>query len=152
MAEPEPKPDRERSRAKEEAKSPSLSEVSRGLFVAGQRFVQDVGELLGLETRRAFQALTWMVALAVITGLLGAATWFSLVAAAYVGLMGLGIASWVAFLVLAGANLLGAIASVMIIRRLSSALLFRATRRVLLGAPRLGESKYEPAEPQNTRT
>lgn len=137
MAELEPKPDVERPRAEEEAKAPPLSEVSSALLVAGKRFVQDVGELLGLETRRAFQALAWMVALAVVAGFLGAATWFSLLAAAYTGLMGLGIASWAAFLVLAGANLLGAVVSVVIIRRLSSALLFRATRRVLLGESRL---------------
>lgn len=129
MAEPDP----DRSSAEEEVGSLPLSEVASALLAAGQRFVQDVGELLGLETRRAFQALTWMAALAVVAGLLGAAAWFLLLAAAYTGLRDWGMASWAAFLLLAGLNLLGALISVVIIRRLSSALLFRATRRVLLG-------------------
>ncbi|HET8700925.1 MAG TPA: phage holin family protein [Nitrococcus sp.] len=152
------KPDLDRSSVEEEKGAMPLSEVAGALFTAGQRFAQDVGELLGLEARRAFRALTWMVALAVVAGLLGAAMWLALLAAAYIGLMDLGIPNWGAFLVLAGANLVGALISLLIIRRLSSALLFRTTRRVLLGEPRPAEltptglTRYEPAESQDTGT
>lgn len=137
--------DSEHSSGEEHAGSLPLSEVADALLEAGRRFVQHVGELLGLETRRAVQALTWMVALAVLAGLWGAATWFLLLAAAYTALVDLGLGSAAVLLLLAGLNLLGAILSVVIIRRLSSALLFRATRRVLLGEP-----KHEPTKSQHT--
>ncbi|MDN5848836.1 MAG: hypothetical protein L0H63_04240 [Nitrococcus sp.] len=138
-------PDAQRSTAEEEARALPLSEVASALLEAGRRFVQDVGELLGLETQRALQALAWMVALAVLAALLRAGAWFLLLAAAYTALVDLGMDSTAALLLLAALNLLGVIISALIIRRLSSALLFRATRRALLGEP-----KHEPIKPQNT--
>ena len=143
----EANPDGEHTGAEQEARSPPLSEIAGALLETARRFVQDVGELLGLETRRAFQALAWMAALAVIAGLLGAAAWFFLLAAAYTALLDLGMASGAALLLLAGLNLLGAVASVAIIRRLSGALTFPAARRALLG-----NSEYGATKPQNTGT
>lgn len=142
MAESDP----EHSSAVEDAESLPLSEVASALLEASRRFVQHVGELLGLETQRALQALTWMAALAVLAALLGAGAWFLLLAAAYTALVDLGMGSSAALVLLAGLNLLGVIISALIIRHLSSALQFRATRRVLLGEP-----KHEPIKPQNTR-
>lgn len=138
-------PASERSSGEEDAGSLPLREVASALLEAGRRFVQDVGVLLGLETQRALQALTWMAALAVLAALLGAGAWFLLLAAAYTALVDLGMGSSAALVLLAGLNLLGVIISALIIRRLSSALLFRATRRVLLGEP-----KYEPIKRRNT--
>lgn len=143
----EANPEGERAGVEQEARSPPLSEIAGTLLEAARRFVQDVGELLGLETRRAVQALAWMAALAVTAGLLGAAAWFLLLAAAYTALLDLGVASATALLLLAGFNLLGAAASVAIIRRLSGALSFPAARRVLLG-----HSQYGATKPQNTGT
>lgn len=140
-------PDSERSSTEEGTEPLPLSEVVSALLQAARGFAQDVGELFGLETQRAFQALTWMVALAVLIGLLGASVWFALLAAAYIALVDLGMAAEAALLLLAALSLLGVLLSVMIIRRLSSALLFRATRRVLLGEPR-----NEPTEPPHTGT
>ncbi|EAR20421.1 phage holin family protein [Nitrococcus mobilis] len=138
-------PDAERASAEEDSGAPPLSEIVGALLSASQRFVRDVGELLGLETRRAFQALAWMAALAVWAGLLGAGTWFLLLAAAYTALIDSGMVSAAALLLLAGLNLLGAVLGIVIIRRLSRALLFRAVRRVVLG-----ESRYASVKPQNT--
>ncbi|MDN5871028.1 MAG: hypothetical protein L0H73_09980 [Nitrococcus sp.] len=142
MAEPDP----EHSSTEENATPLPLTEIASALLGAGRRFVQHVGELLGLETQRALQALTWMVALAVLAGLLAAGTWLLLLAAAYTALVDLGMGSAAALLLLAALNLLGVIISALIIRRLSSALMFRATRRVLLGEP-----KHEPFKPPHTR-
>ncbi len=141
-------PDAERASAEEGLEeAPPLSEAAGALLEAGRQFVRDVGELLGLEAQRAFLALTWMAALAVGAGLLGVGTWFLLLAAAYAALVDLGMASGAAFLLLAGLNLLGAILSVAMIRRVSKALLFRATRRALLG-----ELNHAPVKPQDTGT
>lgn len=143
----EPNADEPRGSAEEGARSPPLSEVAGALLEAARRFVQDVGELLGLETRRAFEALAWMAALAVMAGLLGAAAWFFLLAAAYTALLDLGMAAGAALLLLAGLNLLGALVSVAVVRRLSGALTFPAARRALLGNAGYGATKS-----QNTRT
>ncbi|MCO6439807.1 MAG: phage holin family protein [Nitrococcus mobilis] len=140
-------PDAERASAEEASEAPPLSEAVGALLEAARQFVRDVGELLGLEAQRAFQALTWMAALAVGAGLLGAGAWFLLLAAAYTVLIDWGMAGGAVFLLLAGLNLLGAIMSAVIIRRMSKALLFRATCRVLLGEP-----NHAPAKPQNTGT
>lgn len=137
----------ERSAPQEDADSLPLSEVAAVLLEAVRRFIQDVGELLGLEARLAGRAIAWMLGLAVLAGLLGAATWFLLLAAAYTALLDQGLTSVAALLLLAALNLAGTILCVAVTRRLSSALLFRATRRALLE-----ETSHAQPPPRDTGT
>ena len=88
-------------------------------------------ELLALEGRRAGLALAQMLLVGVIGAILAISAWLVAIWGITWGLMELGLAPWLAILLVIAANLVGAWICVLAVKKLAQRLLFPATLKHL---------------------
>ena len=108
---------------------PGLLAQAAALWSELRGLAHDHFQLIALEVRQAGSRFAFMIALAIMAVGLAATAWLGLVAAAVLGLIGLGISPAGALLVAVVANLAGAIACTLLLRRQAREVPFAATLR-----------------------
>lgn len=109
----------------------SLREAVFDLFESLRASLTTRLELVALEGRRAGIALAQMLLVGVLGAILGISAWLVAVWGIAWGLMELGLAPWLAILIVIAANLIGAWACVLVVKKLAQRLLFPATLKHL---------------------
>jgi len=109
----------------------SLREAVFDLFDSLRASLSTRLELVALEGRRAGIALAQMLLVGVLGAILGISAWLVAVWGIAWGLMELGLAPWLAILVVIAANLIGAWICVLAVKKLAQRLLFPATLKHL---------------------
>ncbi len=109
----------------------SLREAVFDLFDSLRASLATRLELVALEGRRAGVALAQMMIVGVLGAILGISAWLVAVWGITWGLMELGLAPWLAIVLVIAANLIGAWLCVLAVKRLAQRLLFPATLRHL---------------------
>lgn len=130
----------------------SLRDAATELFESLRSAVTTRLHLAAIEGRRARDALVRIAVLGVIAALLGISGWLVAVWGVTWGLIALGLQPWVAIVVVVAANVIGALACVLAMKRLANRLSFPATMRHLRASP-LEPSPIAPAplEPDTQR-
>lgn len=114
----------------------SLREAVQDLFESLRASLTTRLELVALEGRRAGTALAQMLLLGVLGAVLGISAWLVAVWGITWGLMELGLAPWLAIVLVVAANLIGVWICVAAVRKLAQRLLFPATLKHLhMGNP-----------------
>ena len=108
---------------------PGLLDQAASLWSELRGLLHDQFLLIALEMRQACSRFAFMVALAILAMALAATAWLGLVAAAVVWMIGLGMSPAGALLAAVGANLAGAIACTLLLRRQARQVPFAATLR-----------------------
>ncbi|HLT26039.1 MAG TPA: phage holin family protein [Zeimonas sp.] len=109
----------------------SLREAVQDLFESLRASVTTRLELVALEGRRAGIALAQMLLVGVLGAILAISAWLVAIWGITWGLMELGLAPWLAIVLVVVANLIGAWICVLAVRRLAQRLLFPATLKHL---------------------
>lgn len=109
----------------------SLREAVYDLFESLRASLTTRLELVALEGRRAGIALAQMLLVGVLGAILGISAWLVAIWGITWGLMELGLAPWLAILIVIAANLIGAWICVMAVKKLAQRLLFPATLKHL---------------------
>ncbi len=109
----------------------SLREAVLDLFESLRASLTTRLELVALEGRRAGIALAQMLLVGVLGAILGISAWLVAVWGIAWGLMELGLAPWLAILIVIAANLIGAWICVLAVKKLAQRLLFPATLKHL---------------------
>ena len=109
----------------------SLREAVYDLFESLRAALTTRLELVALEGRRAGIALAQMLLVGVIGAILGISAWLVAVWGITWGLMALGLAPWLAILLVIAANLIGAWICVVAVKKLPQRLLSPATLKHL---------------------
>jgi uncharacterized membrane protein YqjE len=110
-------------------REPGLLEQAGSLWSELRGLAHDQFELIALEFRQACSRFAFMVALAIMAVSLIATAWLGLVAAALFWMIGLGVSPVGALLAAVAANLAGAIACTLLLRRQAREVPFAATLR-----------------------
>jgi len=108
---------------------PGLLEQAGSLWSELRGLLHDQFQLIALEARQACSRFAFMLALAIMVVALVATAWLGLVATAVVWMIGLGVSPVGALLAAVGANLAGAIACTLLLRRHARVVPFAATLR-----------------------
>lgn len=108
---------------------PGLLEQAVSLWSELRGLAHDHFQLIALEVRQACSRFAFMVALAIMAVALAATAWLGLVAAAVFWMIGLGVSPAGALLAAVVANLAGAIACTLLLRRQARQVPFAATLR-----------------------
>lgn len=114
---------------------PGLLAEARSLWSDLRGIAQDRLQLAALETRVAGESLARMVGAGVLAALLVVTAWLAIVAAIAVALIAAGVPTAIALLIVAIANIGGAVALYFMIRKLAHNLSFPATVRSLRKDP-----------------
>ncbi len=109
----------------------SLREAVLDLFESLRASLTTRLELVALEGRRAGIALAQMLLVGVLGAILGISAWLVAIWGITWGLMALGLAPWLAIILVVAANLIGAWICVMAVKKLAQRLLFPATLKHL---------------------
>jgi len=109
----------------------SLREAVFDLFDSLRASLSTRLELFALEGRRAGIALAQMLLVGVLGAILGISAWLVAVWGIAWGLMELGLAPWLAIVIVIAANLIGAWICVLVVKKLAQRLLFPATLKHL---------------------
>ncbi|MDT3678577.1 MAG: phage holin family protein [Burkholderiaceae bacterium] len=109
----------------------SLREAVYDLFESLRAALTTRLELVALEGRRAGIALAQMLLVGVLGAILGISAWLVAIWGITWGLMALGLAPWLAIILVIVANLIGAWICVMAVKKLAQRLLFPATLKHL---------------------
>ena len=108
---------------------PGLLEQAGALWTELRGLAHDQFQLLALEARQACSRFAFMVALAILAVALFGTAWLGVLAAAVIWMVDSGVSLGVALLVAVGANLAGAVACTLLLRRESRQIPFAATLR-----------------------
>ncbi len=108
---------------------PGLLEQAGWLWSELRGLLHDQFQLIALEARQACTRLAFMVAVAIMAVALVATAWLGLVATGVLWMIGLGVPPVGALLTAVGANLAGAIACTLLLRRRAREVPFAATLR-----------------------
>jgi len=111
------------------APEPGLLEQAGALWAELRGLAHDQFQLLALEVRQVCSRFAFMVALAILAVALFGTAWLGAVAAAVFWMVEAGVSLGVALLVAVGANLAGAVACALLLRRQSREMPFAATLR-----------------------
>ncbi len=128
----------------------SLREAVFDLFDSLRASLSTRLELVALEGRRAGIALAQMLLVGVLGAILAISAWLVAVWGIAWGLMELGLAPWLAIVIVIVANLIGAWICVLAVKKLAQRLLFPATLKHLHVKNPAGSSSLPTSERMHT--